>query len=449
MTKSFRFGLIFGLLFPLTTFAQVVINEIMYDLPGADSGREWVELYNSGSGPVDTTGWKLIDASSHNAWTATQGNLVLPAGGYAIISNDTALFLTDWPGFTGNLFKATFTLPNTSGTLSLKDVAGAIVDTVTYNSQTGAAGDGNSLHRSGATLFAAAATPGAGEGVSPSTTTPPGSSTPSAETSSGAGSIGAGSESTNFSVRTDKSKGAIVNIPVYFLATLSPRSSEDNAQFTWSFGDGVVAQGPSVHHSYEFPGQYVAIVRARLGNQFALGRVMVNVTPFGAAIVSVIPGNFGAVTIVNNGSHEVSLGNFMLTHRAHIFTLPEDLVLVPGGQIRLSNRVSGLISSPGEQIELRDSAGAILQSFVIAPEPETDSKINQLSQSSQLFQLSQSLAILEQGVRSLKVAKISEPRVVASKPVSSPAVLVIERKNSLLQSILAWPRLFIATVFAR
>jgi len=37
--------LILLIFFPSFSFAQVFINEVMYDLPGADTGREWVEIY--------------------------------------------------------------------------------------------------------------------------------------------------------------------------------------------------------------------------------------------------------------------------------------------------------------------------------------------------------------------------------------------------------------------
>jgi len=49
-----HYGILFllgSLALPLSVSAQVVISEIMYDLPqdsGADGGREWVEVYNSG-----------------------------------------------------------------------------------------------------------------------------------------------------------------------------------------------------------------------------------------------------------------------------------------------------------------------------------------------------------------------------------------------------------------
>lgn len=40
------FLLLLLIFIPFPLFAQVVINEIMYDLEGSDDGREWVEIKN-------------------------------------------------------------------------------------------------------------------------------------------------------------------------------------------------------------------------------------------------------------------------------------------------------------------------------------------------------------------------------------------------------------------
>ena len=40
---------------PSRAQATVIINEVMYDLSGADDGREWIELYNDGTTDVEMT----------------------------------------------------------------------------------------------------------------------------------------------------------------------------------------------------------------------------------------------------------------------------------------------------------------------------------------------------------------------------------------------------------
>ncbi len=72
---------IFQNIIPVT--AQVVINELYYDHPGADSGWEFIELYKSGAGSLDLTGVKLefIDGrtgASRVVWNAPDGLVIGP-----------------------------------------------------------------------------------------------------------------------------------------------------------------------------------------------------------------------------------------------------------------------------------------------------------------------------------------------------------------------------------
>ncbi|OGG88462.1 hypothetical protein A3H15_03130 [Candidatus Kaiserbacteria bacterium RIFCSPLOWO2_12_FULL_50_28] len=140
----------------------VVINEIMYDPAGSDSGREWIEIKNEGDSPVDLSGWRFFEDNTNHNLTLKMGNAVLPPDGYAIIADNDVFFLTDWPDFDGILFDSAFSLSNTGETLAIKDGEGAIIDEVTYTSSQGAAGDGNSLHRVNSDEWIAA-TPTPGE----------------------------------------------------------------------------------------------------------------------------------------------------------------------------------------------------------------------------------------------------------------------------------------------
>lgn len=52
---------------PTLSLAQVVINEILPNPVGTDTGTERIEIYNAGSTPVDMTGWAIDDAATIDA----------------------------------------------------------------------------------------------------------------------------------------------------------------------------------------------------------------------------------------------------------------------------------------------------------------------------------------------------------------------------------------------
>jgi Lamin Tail Domain len=143
---------------PAAARAQVHITEVMYDAAGSDQGHEWVEV--AADSAVDLSGWRFTVAGDNHLLSVVEGTTSLTAGTIAILSNDPQTFLTDYPTYTGTLFKSSFSLTNTGGTIALKDKKLNVVDSVTYASSNGAAGDGNSLHITNGTLVASAPNPG-------------------------------------------------------------------------------------------------------------------------------------------------------------------------------------------------------------------------------------------------------------------------------------------------
>ncbi|OGM93320.1 hypothetical protein A2372_02905 [Candidatus Wolfebacteria bacterium RIFOXYB1_FULL_54_12] len=140
-------------------FYPIVINEIMYDVPGADGGREWVELYNAGTSAVDISDWKLLENETNHALTIKQGSPTIPVGGYVIIADDVNDFLSDNSGFVGPIFDSTFSLSNDGEALFIMN-GSLTIDSTLYASSTGATGNGFSLQLFDGTWSAASSTPG-------------------------------------------------------------------------------------------------------------------------------------------------------------------------------------------------------------------------------------------------------------------------------------------------
>src|SRR3989344_3853230 len=141
-------------------FANVEINEIMYDLKtGSDDGREWVEVFNDSDSPVDFSIFKFFEGDTNHKLTLIQGDIKVGTAGYAIIVADNIKFKIDWPNFSGNIFDSSFSLSNSGETLAIKN-ADLILDEYTYKSSSGGAGDGKSLQKIDGVWVASIPTPG-------------------------------------------------------------------------------------------------------------------------------------------------------------------------------------------------------------------------------------------------------------------------------------------------
>jgi len=152
---------------------DIIFTEIMYSLEGTDSNREWIEIYNNGTDAVsivDGAGdnsWWFNDGSNHGISLA-QGNLIIPAGGFAILADDAETFLIDYPDFAGTIIKTIMSLKNTEDTILLSaDNRQTFFGEITYQNTWGANGDGNSLQLSGNNWIAATPTPGQATSAKP------------------------------------------------------------------------------------------------------------------------------------------------------------------------------------------------------------------------------------------------------------------------------------------
>lgn len=140
--------------------ASFEITEIMYDQEGTDTNREWIEVKNIGSSPLDLSKWFLFSGGTKHT-LVPQGISVIPAGDYAIIAQNVPQFNLDDPSFQGIIFDSSWTgFNNTTETISLKNEDLNIVSPVTYTSSMGGSGNGKSLSKIDGSWQNGARTPG-------------------------------------------------------------------------------------------------------------------------------------------------------------------------------------------------------------------------------------------------------------------------------------------------
>ncbi|HEU0011741.1 MAG TPA: lamin tail domain-containing protein, partial [Verrucomicrobiae bacterium] len=108
----------------------VVLNEIMYHAPGANTNDEWIELLNTGASPLNLTGWRFTDGVEF-----TFPDVTLGAGAYLIVAANPARFASTHPAVT-NVFGPWSGFLNNSGErIELRDDSGTLVDSVRYSDE--------------------------------------------------------------------------------------------------------------------------------------------------------------------------------------------------------------------------------------------------------------------------------------------------------------------------
>ena len=385
MKQLFIFLLIFCAFFANNAVAAVVINEVMYDVSGTDTDREWLEVANIGNEAVDLTGWKLFEANVNHSLTVNQGSANIPAGGYAVIVDSPVKFLTDWPGFSGAVLDSSFSLSNSGESLVLKDASSAVIDEVNYDVSIGAGGDGNSLQRSatagvwlsalptpGLTNATTAYIPPVATSTPPvATSTDPGTATTTSVTatstpnnSGGSGTyVSTHSSSVSLSsavapVALSASAGrkrlVSVGVPVSFASNQT--ADINDSDVTWTLGDGGSATGKNISHDYLFTGTYEVVLNVRRGAEQAVSRTSVEVVQPAVSFLMVGPER---VVIRNDGPHELNLGDWQLGTDSQKFVFPRDTIIVANGQLNLPAAISRLQLDSSSALSLYYPSGAL------------------------------------------------------------------------------------------
>jgi hypothetical protein len=124
--------------------AQVILNEILANEPGGDTGGEAIEIVNVGSASADLGGWTLSDATK-TRHTFAAGTTLAPGKAIVVFASASAIP----SGLTNAIAASTggLNLANSGDTVRLKDASAVVKDSFTYGSSL-AGTDGVSMNRS-------------------------------------------------------------------------------------------------------------------------------------------------------------------------------------------------------------------------------------------------------------------------------------------------------------
>ena len=374
-SKIILYLLILGGIFIYPNFvlaANVVINEIMYNLPGTDSKHEWIEILNTSDAEIDLTGWKFNDGSNHilnePPKNGGQGLLRISAGEYVILTEDAATFLTDYPGFSGTVIDTVMSLNNTSATLKILNSENNEIDLITYENIWGADGDGKTLEKinpqgtntqnNWQISVSNEGTPGilnsSGQTISPGEEpptedpvindwTPPTvvNNPPTAK---------AGTDIT-----------ALVNQEISFDGSQSSDPDNDILTYFWNFGDGATDTEKISTHTYLYPGQYIVSLLVNDGELSNLDVITVNIYE-----ESIIISEFNNewIELYNQSNQVANLTNWQLDDQEQgsstPFIFPLNSLIAPNQFLVLRQQITKLaFNDESDQIRLIYPDGSV------------------------------------------------------------------------------------------
>jgi len=332
--------------------AAVFITEIMYDPSGAQSGREWVEITNTGSQGVDLSGYKFFENNTNHGLTLViRGSMTLaPQASAVLIATSTdAVFMTDYPSFSGTLIKTSFSLSDGGESIAIKSSSASIPDdTVSYTAYItqSASGHGDSLHCINDVCAAGAPTPGvflesgSGDGGgSPGSDAGDSSSTPAVDVTPLVAT--GGSPAPAMTVDAGGDRTVETGAGSFFEGHMYSKDGVplQNVRYLWNFGDGETSDQSSVFYAYPYPGKYVVLLSADAGDGYsAIDRMVVEAVPAEVAVAQKDDGSL----LVSNTTHtkkELNLGMWKLERGGGLFVIPRNTIVLPGMAVRFAPNV--------------------------------------------------------------------------------------------------------------
>jgi hypothetical protein len=212
---------------PLPSPSPVRFNEVFANPMGDETIGEFIELYNPSDGPVDLTGFRLHDASKTGEYTFPP-NSSISALDYFVLERSISKL----------------SLNNSDETLSLFDVSGTLVDTMTYEKTK----EGISLNFTGKSWRGGTPTPGQLNIIN---TLP--------ETKEKVLKKGYRGIAITFDARGKDSDGGTL-------------------KYTWDFGDGHKSYKEKTEHRYEKNGTYQVTLTTTDGSDDVLETFTLKIT---------------------------------------------------------------------------------------------------------------------------------------------------------------------------
>ena len=312
------------------------ISEIMYDAPGTDTKREWIEIYIDAESDIDSI--RIIENDVRH--TLTGDIVTIPAESYVVIASDTDTFLSDHPNFNGIVLDSVFSLLNQGEFLGL-EIYESIIDSVEYIPSENSHDQEYSLQRIEEKWIHALATPGSIN----ENNQEEGSPDKNISSSSGTISNSAQKSSSNSQFKTGKKihtrklqdisigreRIGYPQVPLSF-EVITKDGLYQNDKVAWSFGDGYSKKGIKVKHAYMYPGTYVVTAHILGKTEAGISRTIVHVLE-PELVISEVSDTY--IVIHNPLAYEVNIGGMYIDFKEDDFKIPENTIILSDTKITI------------------------------------------------------------------------------------------------------------------
>lgn len=303
--RNFLLSLLLFLWFPSPMFAQVVISEI------GCIGHDYIIISNLGTESIDIGAWRVQvnDGSNHHIDNTKNG----ATGSDALHAGSSATLAKDPTAHQGDTYYVAMSLPYTGATVHLKRNVTEVADSATYpETQEGVCFKRDSANSED-------------EAVS--------SSVP---VNQGSGSTHAYTVDIippeDIFVRLPERIHGVVGGQVFLNAELyDATGKEASAQCRFTFGDGTVAQGCNVFHTYKHPGTYLTKVEVNKGNLQDSARTTIQILPADVAIA--FDADENTLMLTNNTEEILELNGWSFRIDSRRAAIPDGTLLSPKAQI--------------------------------------------------------------------------------------------------------------------
>ena len=356
----------------------LIISEIMYDAPSTDTGKEWIEIYNETSSPIDLTQYSFIDngvkkktnLSPINNGTNTSNSI--NAGEYAIVLTTNSISSTTFNGlqFDGKAFYAGssgITFLQDGETLGISGPEGEYK--INYTPMSDANGTGEtinniSLSNSTNTLDwkSYTATPGATSTLNKikSTSNVSGTESQSPSEANASSYYTSGYYSRTYTIGdmrviVPKDIYGIAGGETYFPSIIMNSKKEIlKGDFLWSFGDGSSLATSTPKYIYKNPGEYIATIEAQQSGTslYGIERVIVHIVAPDIIISDYVneeknipfwrQDNKGYIELYNRSNEEVNIGGFYIEGGGGNYQLSKFFIIPAHSKVKIYNNILNL-----------------------------------------------------------------------------------------------------------